>query len=67
MEALADKIARLDTEIQALKEDLRSATTTKEKVAIRNQLDTKEKRLFWLEQQGKFSSLISVVFSHSYR
>ena len=36
--------------------------------SIRNQIDTKEKRLLFLtEQHGKFASPISIVLSHSYR
>ena len=60
--ALEATIAKRERERDELPvDDLASRLTLSEEITI------KEKRLFSLEQQGKFSSPISVVLSHSYR
>jgi hypothetical protein len=64
MEPVADKIVRLETELQAL-EDREKAGEK----GLSDRIAAKEKRLnIYLEsQKGKFDSPISVVLSYSYR
>ena len=64
MEPVADKIVRLELELQAL-EDREKAGEK----GLSDRIAAKERRLnIYLEsQRGKFASPISVVVSHSYR
>ena len=62
IKGLKDLIKERELERRRLPvDDLASRLTLSEEIT------TKEKRLFILEQQGKFASPISVVLSHSYR
>ena len=69
MESVADKIVRLDTEIQALGVLQLSAVTEALKISYGAQITAKTELLTTLikAQQGKFASPISVVLSYSYR
>ena len=69
-ESLAEKIVRLDNEIQALGALQLSATTEKdERLLLGTQIIEKQRTLnLYLEsKKGKFALPISVVLSHSYR
>ena len=68
-ESLAEKIVRLDKEIQALGEKQNSAASEALKLNYGEQITEKQKTLniYLQSQQGKFASPISVALSHSYR
>ena len=67
MESVADKIVRLETELQALGGLQVSAATEALKISYGAQIAEKQKTLniYLTSQQGKFASPISVVLSHS--
>jgi hypothetical protein len=70
MASLAEKIARLETELQTLGEKQNAeGTDREERLLLAEEIIAKEQRLkIYLEsQKGKFTSPISVVLSHSYR
>jgi hypothetical protein len=70
MISLAEKIARLETELQTLGEKQNAeGTDREERLLLAEEIIAKEQRLkIYLEsQKGKFTSPISVVLSHSYR
>jgi len=70
MSSLAEKIARLETELQTLGEKQNGeGTDREERLLLAEEIIAKEQRLkIYLEREkGKFTSPISVVLSHSYR
>jgi hypothetical protein len=71
-QSLTDEIKALKAELEERKGkrselDADDPLYARRDLAYTEEITIKEKRLFWLEQQGKFASPISVVLFHSYR
>ena len=72
-ESRADKIARLETELEERKGDRKKLIQTdpfyaeRDLALVKDMSLIRQEKLLLMEQQGKFASPISVVVSHSYR